>query len=191
MPRKKQAQSPKKKATTPKNKAQSLLASIEAVVRDDKAVISSDSSTVVVAVQDALRNDRTATFYVSRDQFQVVMRWYWTNKRIKELGMEAVSQEEKHKIERKLGVKDKGSLYSNRIKCACGEVYGAFEFIEQGIREHGMEMVGAVLELKVASIIRINPPNFAICAHCNQNLMEQHYYMWIGDSRYACCMSGH
>lgn len=101
--------------------------------------------------------------------------------------MEPVSKEEKTKIESELGIKETGSLYSNRIRCGCGGEYGAFEFIQQGIREHGRDMVSSVLEFEETSVIRVNPPTFAICPECNQRLLQGHYYAWLNG--YGCCQS--
>jgi hypothetical protein len=70
------------------------LNSIDTVVGAGKAVISADNSVIVAMMQAALRQGRSATFYVSREQGQALMRWYWTPGRIKEIGMEPVSKEE-------------------------------------------------------------------------------------------------
>lgn len=167
--------------------SQPALASIEAIIQDGKAVISADNSTIVEAVKDAVRYGRVATFYLSHYQAQMVNRLYWTPERIKQFGMEPVPQEEKERIQRELGVRDTGHLYSNRVECECGETYGAFEFLAQGIREHGREMVGAVLDFENTSVIRINPPAVAICTNCNRKLLAGHYYCWVNG--YGCCQS--
>src|SRR5262245_692987 len=116
----------KKKTTPPSTKSEvrSRLHAIEAVVRDGKAVVSGDDNAVVAAVKDAIESGRTATFYVSRTQADIVLGWYFTPQRIKELGMKPVSKEEKERIESELGVKETASLYSNRIQCGCGAEYG-------------------------------------------------------------------
>jgi len=177
----------RKKTTAESTKAgaESWLASVEAVVKGGKAVISGDDTAIVAAVQEAIKSARTATFYVSHAQSDMVMAWYFTNERIKRLGLEPVSKEEKARIESELGVKETGSLYSNRIHCGCGAEYGAFEFIQQGIREHGREMVSSVLALGETSVIRVNPPNSAVCPKCNQRLLAGHYYAWCNG--YMCC----
>jgi hypothetical protein len=163
------------------------LSSIETVVKGGMAVISGDDSAVVRAIQDAVINARTATFYVSHAQSDRIMQWYFTNERIKRLELEPVSKEEKARIEAQLGVKETGSLYSNRLKCGCGADYGAFEFVQQGIREHGKEMVANVLDLEQTSVIRVNPAIRPICAQCNQRLLGGHYYCWVNG--YLCCSS--
>jgi hypothetical protein len=79
------------------------LNSIEEVVNGGRAVISADKSIIIAMMQEAVKSGRSAVFYVSPEQGQAVMRWYWTPGRIKEIGMEAVSQEERAKIESVLG----------------------------------------------------------------------------------------
>ena len=137
--------------------SESLLSCIEAVVNGGKAVVSADNSIIIAMMQEALKNGRSATFYVSPEQAQAVMRWYRTPGRIKEIGIEPVSKEERARIESELEVKDMGPWFSNRIECPCGGVYGAFEFMQQGLRQHGRDWVGAVMELKNTAVLRINP----------------------------------
>jgi len=165
--------------------SKSLLNSIDAVVGSGKAVISADDSIIIGMVQEALKNGRSVTFYTTRAQAGAVRRWYWTPRRIDEIGMELVSQEEKARIESELHVPDMGEFFSNRIQCPCGGVYGAFEFMEQGIREHGRDWLGVVLGFENTAVIRINPGIDAICPSCNQLLIRSHYY-WMGRD-YGCC----
>jgi hypothetical protein len=168
-----------------------LLSSAEAVVNGGKAVISADNSSIIAMMQEALRHGRSATFYVSPAQAQAVMRWYWTPGRIKEIGYEAVSKEERAKIESELGFKCVGSWFSNRIQCpTCGVVYGMFEFMQQGLREHDRDWIKAVLELKNTSVLRVNSALDAICANCNGLVITSHWYgMHAGDGTliYGCC----
>lgn len=168
----------------------STLASIEATVTAGKAVVSADASIVVAMMQEALKAGRSATFYVPPAQAQAVMRWYWTPGRVKTIGMELVSLEERRRIESELGVKDMGPWYSNRIQCPCGGVYGAFEFIQQGVREHGKHWVGAVIDLKHTAVLRINPAQSAFCPSCNAMLLSNHWYEMLderGTMIYGCC----
>jgi hypothetical protein len=168
----------------------SELSSIEAAVNGGRAVVSADDSIIVAMMQEALKNGRSATFYVSPVQAQAVMRLYYTPRRVKEIGMEAVSKEERDKIESELGVKDMGPWFSNRIQCPCGGVYGAFEFMEQGLRQHGRDWVGAVVQLKDTAVLRINPAQDAFCPKCGQILILGHWYgMYAPDGTliYGCC----
>ena len=167
-----------------------LLGSIEAVVNGGKAVISADNSIVIAMMQEALKHGRSATFYVSPEQGQAVMRWYWTPGRIKEIGMEAVSKEERAKIESELGLSGWGPMFSNRIECPCGGVYGMFEFIQQGLREHDRDSIKAVMQLKNTSVLRVNPALNVFCPQCNQMLLTGHWYemrMPNGTLSYGCC----
>ena len=151
-----------------------LLNSIDSVVGGGKAIVSADNSIVIAMVQEALKHGRSATFYVSPAQGQAVMRWYWTPGRIREIGMELVSKDERARIESELGFKCEGTWFSNRIECPCGGVYGMFEFMQQGLREHDRDWIKAVLELKNTAVLRINPALDAFCAQCNQVLIANH-----------------
>ncbi|MGW3710108.1 hypothetical protein ACWDN6_08115 [Streptomyces albogriseolus] len=163
----------------------SSFAEIDALVRDGRIVMSGDDSSVVAAVQDALKAGRTVTFYLSLGQAEAVKAWYWSPRRIKERGMEPVSREERERITSELRVKDIGPAHSNRIECECGAQYGAFEFIRQGIDEHGKESVDAVLALENAYVLRVNPVTPAVCAACGARISVGHEYDMA--SRYGCC----
>jgi hypothetical protein len=167
-----------------------LLNSIEPVVNGGKAVVSADNSIIIAMMQEALRHGRSATFYVSPGQAQAVMRWYWTPGRIKEIGMHAVSEEERAKIESELELTGWGAMFSNRIECSCGGVYGMFEFLQQGLREHDRDWIKAVMQLKDTSVLRINPALDAFCPQCGQILITNHWYsmrMPNGTLSYGCC----
>jgi hypothetical protein len=167
-----------------------LLSSIETAVNGGKAIISADNSIIIAVMQEALKHGRSATFYVSPEQAQAVWRWYWTPWRIKEIGMEAVSKEERAKIESELGLQDMGPMFSNRIECPCGGVYGMFEFMQQGLREHDRDWIKAVMELKNTSVLRVNPALDAFCPQCNQMLLMGHWYgmsLPDGTLAYGCC----
>jgi hypothetical protein len=167
-----------------------LLSSIETVVNGGKAVISADNSIIIAMMQEALKHGRSATFYVSPAQGQAVWRWYWTPGRIKEIGLEAVSKEERAKIESELGIQDTGPMFSNRIECPCGGVYGMFEFMQQGLREHDRDWIKAVMQLKNTCVLRVNPALDAFCPQCNQIIVVGHWYgMGASDGTliYGCC----
>ena len=168
-----------------------MLSSIEAAVNGGKAVVSADNSIIVSMVQEALTRGRSATFYVSPAQAQAVMRWYWTPGRVREIGYEPVSKDERARIESELGFKCAGSWFSNRIACQrCGDVYGMFEFMQQGLREHDRDWIKAVLDLKNTSVLRINPALDAICASCREIIILGHWYgMYAEDGTliYGCC----
>jgi RNase P subunit RPR2 len=170
-----------------------LLSSIEKTVNGGKAVVSADNSIIIAMMQEALKHGRSVTFYVSPAQGQALMRLYWTPRRVKEIGMEAVSKEERAKIESELGFRCGGTWFSNRIQCACGGVYGMFEFMQQGLREHDRDWIKAVLELKNTSVVRINPALDAFCPQCGQLLITNHWYQMPFDDGtliYGCCRGG-
>src|SRR3984957_19360894 len=85
---------------------------------------------------------------VGNCQADAVRAWYWTAERIKSSGIRVISSEEKTKIQSELGIENIGSFRCSRIQCENGHTYGAFEFLQQGIREHGAESVKAVFALK-------------------------------------------
>lgn len=170
-----------------------LLSAIDKVVHGGKAIVSADNSIIIAMVQEALSHGRSTTFYVSPEQGQAVMRWYWTPGRVKEIGMEAVSTEERAKIETELGFKCAGTWFSNRLQCSCGGVYGMFEFMQQGLREHDRDWIKAVLELKNTAVLRVNPGLDAFCPQCHQMFITGHWYemkMPNGTLSYGCCKGG-
>ena len=167
-----------------------VLSSIDKTVNGGKIVVSADNSIVVAMAQEAMRHGRSVTFYVTPEQGRAVMRWYWTPGRVREIGMEAVSSEEKVRIESELGFTCEGTWYSNRLECQCGGVYGMFEFIQQGLREHDRNSIRTVLELKNTAVLRINPTQNAFCPKCNQGFIHGHWYemrMPNGTLSYGCC----
>ncbi|MEE1754277.1 hypothetical protein [Streptomyces sp. SP18CS02] len=163
------------------------LDSVEAVVGSGRAVISADDGTVVAAVRDALRHGRSATFYLTPGQAATVKSWYWTPQRVEERGLEPVSNEELARIGSELRIEGMGHSYSNRIVCECGAVYGAFEFVQQGVAEHGKEQVDAVLALEDVYVLRVNPVNSAVCPACTRGIIVGHEYDMTGS--YGCCRS--
>jgi hypothetical protein len=171
------------------NASESLLKSIEEVVNAGKTVISADKSVVVSIIQEALSKGQTVTFFAPPDQAQAVMRLYWSPRRIKEIGLERIPDEERARIESELGVPGPAG-FSNYVQCSCGGVYGEFEFMEQGIREHGKDWVKGILELKNTATLRINPGQDAICPKCNLTLRPGHWYEMQADDKtliYGCC----
>ena len=150
-------------------------------------MISAERNVILSLVQKTTESGNAATYYVTKPQFDAIMNWYWTPERRKRLYVEEVSVEEQQRIESELGIKEAGFLYSNRLTCRkCGSVYGAFEFIQQGIREHGREVVETALRLANAAVVRVNPFAVAVCQNCDSVFAggESHYYHC---SSYGCC----
>ncbi|QHC25958.1 hypothetical protein [Streptomyces sp. GS7] len=148
------------------------IAAIDAMVDNATCVVSASDGAILEIVAKAVQSGASATFYVSRSQAKAINAWYWTPERRKQLGVEDVSPEELHKIEEELGLKDV-IAFSNRIPCEkCGHVYGAFEFLQQGIREHGRAGLEAVLGMENTSLIRVNPSEVPVCPNCGENVTD-------------------
>jgi hypothetical protein len=147
-----------------------LLTHIEAIMGNDKAVVSAEYSNIVAIVKETIRSGSSASFYLSREQADAVRAWYWTAERIKSSGIRVISSEEKTKIESELGIENIGSFRCSHIQCENGHTYGAFEFLQQGIREHGAESVKAVFALKNSMFLRANPDFVLACPQCKQLL---------------------
>ena len=61
--------------------------------------------------------------------------------------------------------------FSNRVPCVnCGHEHGMFEFIQQGIAEHGRDFVDATLDLKNTPVIRVNPQSKSIRPSMQSNV---------------------
>jgi hypothetical protein len=160
------------------------LSAIESLVGEGRAVIKAEDSAVVEAVKYAVVSDRNATFYLSHAQFAAVNAWYWTPRRMSEVGLEPVSREEVARIQSELGIEKIGLAYSNVIDLPCGHRYGAFEFMQQGINLHGRSSVQAVFNMKDTYLIRSNPPEEIICQEDGQRALAKHYYCY---QSYGCC----
>lgn len=168
---------------------ETLLKSIEEVVNAGKTVIVADKSVIEAIMEESLAKGRTVTFFTPPAQAQAVMRLYWSPRRIKEIGMERIPDEERARIESELGVPAPAG-FSNYVQCSCGGVYGDFEFMQQGIRQHGKEWVKGVLELKKTATLRLNPSQDAFCPKCGQLLAPGHWYRMQADDGtliYGCC----
>jgi hypothetical protein len=150
----------------------------DAAVEHGGCVISAESNVVLSLVAKTTASGASATYYVTKPQYDAVMDGHWTEERRKYFKLERVAVEEQQRIESELGIKDVGFLYSNRISCDnCGSVYGAFEFIQQGIREHGKEAVETALTLANAAVVRVNPTAVAVCQNCKTVLRKNHSYI--------------
>jgi hypothetical protein len=100
---------------------------------------------------------QTVSFYLSTCQANAVRAWYWTPERFKASGIKVVSSEEMARIKSELGIENIESIRCGRIQCDCGHAYGAFEFLQQGAREHGVDAVAAVFALTNSTFLRANP----------------------------------
>lgn len=166
------------------------LESVESLVAAGKTIVTTDDATIVAMMAHALSSGRNATFYCTPAQAQAVMRLYWTPRRIREVGMERVSEEERRKITSELGIRDMGTAFSNRAQCSCGGVYGMFEFMQQGLRQHGKEWIGAIAEMKDTAVLRMNPTQDIFCPKCGLIIITNHWYSMYSDTGkliYGCC----
>nr|WP_271212495.1 hypothetical protein [Rhodococcus wratislaviensis] len=170
---------------------------IDATVENGNCVISADRDTILAVVRYAIENGRSATFYMPKEHADAVNSWFWTAERRSELEVNAVTAEEKLKIERYLGIRIPEQSCSNRIECpVCGYFYGAFEFIQQGIRENGREPVETIMTMVNTAVVRVNPRAVAVCSKCGHPFREGrtvgdlfypfgNYYQYA--PQYGCC----
>jgi hypothetical protein len=68
--------------------------------------------------------------------------------------------------ESELGIDNIDSLLCNPQECDCGQTYGAFGFLQQGIREHGEEAIRSFFALEKTTVLRVNPSQEAVCPSC-------------------------
>jgi hypothetical protein len=171
--------------------ARSSLDHVDAVVEGGGCVISGDRSFIVSLVQEAVRSGKSATFYVTKPQFEAIMKWYWTPETKTLLNVEEVSPEELQRIESELGIKNPGFVHINRIKCEkCGSVYGAFEFLQQGVSQHGREIVETTLNLANTAVVRVNPSTVPVCQYCGDMLRivgGRPVGSYYETTQYGCC----
>ncbi|MGW0802356.1 hypothetical protein [Nonomuraea sp. NPDC002799] len=144
----------------------SLLAEIDAMAAYGKIVVSADDENVIALIKDAIENDRSVAFYLTRAQANAITEWYWTPDRVREKGLQEVPGEELERIRSELGIEGITSFRFAPISCACGHDYGAFDFLQQGAREHGLDAVNAIFALKNTKLFQVNPPIVPICPEC-------------------------
>lgn len=141
---------------------ESMLTEIDAVAATGKAVLAGGDDGVVEVVKAAILADVSAAFYLTQEQSQAVKDWYWTPERVRSRGLEIVSTEENERIKSELGLDIPGFRFTPK-KHECGHLYGAFDFLQQGIKQHGLETVRSVFNLKYASLFQVNPTFQPIC----------------------------
>ena len=149
----------------------SYLDEIDSVVATGKAVIGSSDQEIVDILKEAIGSGRSASYYLPRDQAEVLREWYWTPERIKITGITQISVEETERIRDDLSVNVTNFRFAP-FTCECGSVYGAFDFLQQGIREHGLETVTAIFSLKHSTFFQVNPNFIPVCPSCDRRLSE-------------------
>ena|SRR5215207_5614943 len=165
--------------------------SIVKVVQQGKAVISGEDSVTIAAIMAAIKEKKVATFYVTPACQAAILDQYWTPERLEKAELKMISDEEIKRIKQDLSIDVSG--FFNGPKCPnCGHDYGMYEFLQQGIEEHGRKMVEGILELKDVAVIRVNPIQNLVCRNCKQDIPTEtllgkplYYQCNLG---YGCCI---
>ena len=153
---------------------------IEALVRQGKTVVSSEDSAIVRSALKTIAEGRTATFYLKPTVLEAILRRYWTPDLAKVVGLQPISVEQAAKIKSDLNIEINGC--ANSLDCPrCRHVYSTYEFIQQGFKEHGEELVRAAFSLKRVAILQINPVQTPICPDCRLDIS-----LFVGE-RYRAC----
>jgi hypothetical protein len=171
------------------------LGAMETLVKQGKTVISAEDSAIIELAMKTFEEGKTATFYLKPIVCTEIMKRYWTPERAKSVGLQPIPTEQADRIKSDFNIEIDG--YANSVNCPrCGNVYSTYEFIQQGIKEHGEEAVRAVFSLKEVGILRVHPMQNSICARCALRLPivlaaggGGYYYDYScrTGNRYACC----
>ena len=172
---------------------------IETLVHHGKTVVSSEDFAIIEWAKKTIVEGRTATLYLKSTVFEAIRRWYWTPERAEIAGLKPISAEQAAKVKSDFNIEVDGN--ANSLDCPrCGHVYCTYEFIQQGIEEHGEEVVRATFSLKRAAILQINPVQNTICRNCRLHILltgvaggggiygSYDYDYWcVERNAYACC----
>lgn len=167
------------------------LGAIETLVKQGKTVSSGEDSTIIEFVMKTIEERRTATFYLKPIVCHEITRRYWTPQRVEAVGLRPIPTEQVDRVKSDFNIEIDG--YANSLSCPrCGNLYSTYEFIQQGIREHGEETVRAVFSLKEVGLLQVHPMQNAVCAHCGLYLSRvrggyNYDYRCRQDNAYACC----
>jgi hypothetical protein len=143
---------------------------IETLVHQGKTVVSSEDSAIVEWAIKTITEGRTATLYLKPTVFEAIRRWYWTPERVQLVGFKPISAEQAARVKSDFNIEIDGC--ANSLNCPrCGHVYSTYEFIQQGIEEHGEEHVRATFSLKGTAILQINPVQNTICRNCRLHIL--------------------
>jgi hypothetical protein len=167
----------------------SVLQTIDSIASGRRAVIAGRDDDIVEVVKAAIRADLSVSFYLTKVQTEAVRSWYWTAERIEFTGLKPVSEEEDQRIQDELGLKITNFRYAP-FDCDCGHRYGAFEFLQQGVRQHGVESVKSVFSLENATLFQINPTFVPVCPSCGKELgnnMKMRGGGWYDCDGYGGC----
>jgi hypothetical protein len=81
--------------------------------------------------------------------------------------------------------------YANSLKCPrCGALYSTYEFIQQGIKQHGEELVRSTFSFK-GGVFQNNPNQVPVCQNCDLIIIGvgEYHYLYRdpqGRPEYAC-----
>jgi hypothetical protein len=176
---------------------------IETLVKQGKTVVSAEDSAVIELVMKTIEEGKTATFYLKDVLFtEIIRKRYSTPERATAVNFQPLSSEEAARIKADFNIELDG--YSSKETCPrCGSVYGTYEFIQQGIKEHGEEAVRAVFSLEGVSVLQVHPRQNIFCQKCGLDLgvalpaarlpvkivvIGPHSYLYRSANHgYACC----
>jgi hypothetical protein len=142
------------------------LAPIQELLAQGKAVISGEDSVIIDLAMNALEKGHTATFYLKDSLFnEIIQRRTRATESDEAIDLEPISTEEAARIKADFGIELDGC--SSKETCPrCKSIYGTYEFIQQGMKEHGKDAVKAVFALKGVSVLQIHPRQNIICQTC-------------------------
>lgn len=151
----------------------STVASIDDLASSRHAVMAGPDENIVEIVKLAVEAKLSVSFYLSKAQAEAFMAWFWTPERVKAAGVELISKEEERRIHAELGLKLDDFHYAPLVCDSCSRAYGAFDFIKQGISQHGHEALRSVFAMQNALLLQVNPTFVPICPSC-QNQITSH-----------------
>jgi hypothetical protein len=175
------------------------LDAIQTLVHQGKTVVSSEDSAVFKWATERIAAGDNLTLYLKPTVFEAIRRWYWTPHRIRLVGLQPVSAELNERVRSDFGIDIDG--HANSLDCPrCGDSYSTYEFIQQGIEEHGEKMVRRTFSLERAAVLQINPVQNIICRTCRLHILNARrednviiYYTYdyscVEGNAYACCSS--
>lgn len=146
----------------------SLLSGIDAIAARGKVVVAADDGTVVALVKAVIESGGSASFYLTRAQADAVKEWYWTPERVASTGLAEVPDEEIARIREELGIERLTGFRFAPLPCGCGHRYGALDFLRQGVREHGPDVVKAIFALENSKLFQVNPSFTPRCPACEE-----------------------
>lgn len=148
----------------------STVTSIDALASSGHTVMTGDDEDILEIVKLAIDARRSVSFYLTRAQADLFLAWFWTPERILATGVEPISDAERLRIKSELGL-ELARFHYAPMKCQhCSRNYGAFEFMRQGVIEHGSEVLRSVFSMENAMLLQVNPKLVPICPDCGNSL---------------------